>query len=86
MYAWGNITVNVGKLGSSLARGQFSLKGAVVAYGGDPGQSSVTPHNISVTASSANLIFDPAYLQNLEDSPVRSDSHFQVEVYHHYPQ
>ena len=82
MYAWGNITINAGKLGSNLARGKFSLKGAAVAYGGDPGQSNLTPHNISVTAASANLIFDPAYFQNLDDSPVRPNTHFQVEAYH----
>ena len=47
--------------------------------------SGAAPSDIDITASSADLTFDPSYLLNLEDSPVHPDSHFQVRAYRRSP-
>ena len=85
MYSWGQITVNAGKVGSSLPWGRFDLTGAMVAFGRDPSSSgTASARNISVTARSARLTFDPVYLSNLLDSPVSPDSRFVVRAYHQH--
>lgn len=84
VYSWGDITINVGKTGSSLPWGDLNLQGAMVAFGGDPASSgsSTQPKQISVVARNSQLTFDPAYLLNLEDSPVDAHSSFVVRAYH----
>ena len=84
LYSWGDITVNAGKTGSSLSWGDFSLTGAMVAFGRDPANpsSAAQARNIDVTAHKTDLTFDPAYLFNLSQSPVNPNSRFVVRAYH----
>ncbi|MCA9794304.1 MAG: hypothetical protein KC910_21000 [Candidatus Eremiobacteraeota bacterium] len=61
VYSWKNITVEVG--GEKHAGRKFDLRGAMVAYGGDPSAPPVAGQgNVYLTADSVNLTFDPAYL------------------------
>lgn len=85
-YAWGGLTVNVGKLGSKLDWGNFTLRGAMVAFGGDPEQEagSTDSSSIQIVARDADLLFDGAYLLNLQDSPVKPNSSFVVRAYQQY--
>lgn len=84
MYSWGNIRINVGNPQGQLAWGNFNLEGAMVAFGGDPGNTAgnQVARQISITAAHTDLAFDPVYLLNLEDSPVTADSSFTVRAYH----
>lgn len=84
MFSWGDITINAGKTGSPLSWGNFSLKGAMVAFGRDPADPSApaSSRRIQVTSHHAELTFDPAYLFNLQDSPVNENSHLAIRAYH----
>lgn len=84
MYSWGDITVNAGNVGSNLPWADFSLWGSMVAYGRDPADPAATanPRNIKVVARHAELTFDPAYMFNLNHSPVNPNSSFRVRAYH----
>ncbi len=87
LYAHGNITVHVGSMDSKaqLNWGTFDLEGAAVAYGGDPATSSPPQGSqLHVTAQSARLLFEPAYLANLLESPVDSKSAFRYRAYHQH--
>ncbi len=47
----------------------FNLRGALVAYGGDPATGNPgSAGTVDITAASSNLIFDPAYLMDLYEN------------------
>ncbi len=47
----------------------FNLRGALVAYGGDPATGNPgSPGTVDITAANSNLIFDPAYLMDLYEN------------------
>jgi hypothetical protein len=85
LYAWGDIDFELAppkdsNVSSDFHRrhGDLLVRGAVVAYGGDPGDSDNHQPgsgsggvgdgkgNINITAHHANLTFDPKYLMSLE--------------------
>ena len=83
LYSWGDIDIRTG--GKDKTRwSTFSLTGAMVSYGKDPGDpgSSANPTKISLLAKDANLIFDPDYLQNLLKTQVNLDTQFSIVAYH----
>jgi hypothetical protein len=76
IYTWGDTTIFAGQVGSNQRRGKFTMKGALVAYGGDPtsGQPGESRDDagkregrVSITAKDANLFWDPRFLPSLED-------------------
>ena len=65
LYAWSDIDVKTGHDDPSvLTQGNFSLQGAIVAYGGDPQNppGSGGGGNITVKAEESRLKYDPVYL------------------------
>lgn len=83
IYSWGDVDIRTG--GTDKTRwSTFSLTGAMVSYGKDPGDpgSSATPTKVSVMAKNARLVFDPDYLQNLLKTQVSLDTQFTIMAYH----
>ena len=65
VYAWKDITVLAAD-GSGTSVGPFSLKGSLVAYGGDPaGASTAGTGNVTVSAGSVDITYDPSYVAGL---------------------
>ncbi|MBX3170689.1 MAG: hypothetical protein KF760_25010 [Candidatus Eremiobacteraeota bacterium] len=65
VYAWKDITVLAAD-GSGTSVGPFTLKGSMVAYGGDPaGPSTTGAGNVTVTAGSVDITYDPSYVAAL---------------------
>jgi hypothetical protein len=70
LYSWGDILVLAGQDDSNSKRGVFTMRGAMVAYGADPAQGTPgagTEHgtngHVKLTAKSANLFWDPRFLE-----------------------
>jgi hypothetical protein len=71
VYTWGDFKVQLGEEGAS-SWGKFNLRGALVAYGGDPqtqNPGAAGDGNISVTADEARVQYDSAYLNSLLEAP-----------------
>jgi len=72
VYSWGNVTVQVGDSSIPTSSwGNINIRGALVAYGGDPG-AAVTPYSgsnsagrIQISGAQVDVQFDPAYLTGL---------------------
>ncbi|MBX3166016.1 MAG: hypothetical protein KF760_01345 [Candidatus Eremiobacteraeota bacterium] len=67
LYAWNDVNV---LMGDSSGGGTFNLRGGLVAYGGDPSQTSVAAGQgkANLKAASMSLTYDPAYLASLLSS------------------
>ena len=85
IYGWGNINIRTGGL-DKTKWADFKLSGAMVSYGKDPGDpgAAVNPTQITMDAKSAELVFDPAYLQNLLKNQVSPDTQFIFTAYHQH--
>jgi hypothetical protein len=85
IYGWGNINVRTGGL-DKTRWADFKLSGAMVSYGKDPGDqgAATKPTQITVASKSAELVFDPAYLQNLLKNQVSLDTQFIFTAYHQH--
>jgi len=73
VYTWKNFRAKVGYDDPSItAWGDFTLQGALVAYGGDPSGNPGDGDGgaISIAAKDAELKFDPAFLVQLKNTPV----------------
>lgn len=88
VYGWGNVTINVGD--STVPQsswGDMALKGALVAFGGDP--SSPVPvyaggtsgGQFNFSGKSATVQFDPSYLMGLYEN-LPSPLSFQIVSWH----
>lgn len=65
VYAWKDITVLAAN-GSGTSVGPFTLKGSLVAYGGDPaGSSTAGVGNITIAAGTVDVTYDPSYVASL---------------------
>ncbi|MBS2034471.1 hypothetical protein JST97_05775 [bacterium] len=65
VYAWKDVTVLAAD-GSGSSTGPFTLKGSLVAYGGDPaGSSTAGTGNVTITAGSVDITYDPSYVAGL---------------------
>ena len=74
IYTWGDTEIRAGERDQNGDRGTFTLRGAMVAYGGDPElgepgtrQESGFTGRVDVTAHSANLYWDPRFLPSIGD-------------------
>ncbi|HXE71413.1 MAG TPA: hypothetical protein VNO81_02035 [Candidatus Nitrosotenuis sp.] len=70
VYTWGDFKVKLGDERTS-DWGKLKIRGALVAYGGDPATQAPGGNargNISINAEKASLTYDSAYLASLEDS------------------
>jgi hypothetical protein len=65
VYTWGDFNAKMGNDDSGVKRGNFSLEGTLVAFGGDPANGKPNNTNkglVNITAEEVKLKFDPAYL------------------------
>lgn len=72
IYAWGDIIAKIGYDDPSVGKwGRFSLRGALVAYGGNPSGLPGTngKGKIDIRARDVKLEFDPAYMAAFENDP-----------------
>lgn len=72
IYAQGDVQAKIGfHHGSVQEWGDFSLEGALVAYGGNPENNPGTAGDgrAAITAENINLKFDPVYLNQLNTEP-----------------
>lgn len=72
VYSWGNVTINVGDSSVPNASwGALKLKGALVAFGGDPNNpvpgyaGPTSGGKVSIGGKNADIEFDPSYLMGL---------------------
>lgn len=80
LYSWGDINVWAGK-GSKANRGNFTLQGAMVAYGNNPSTGSpggMGRGNMDVRARNINLAWDPRYLPSLSELQPDNRSSFAL--------
>jgi hypothetical protein len=65
VYAWKDVTVLAAN-SSGTSTGPFTLKGSLVAYGGDPaGTSTAGVGNVTIQAGSMDVTYDPSYVAGL---------------------
>ncbi|MBN9419656.1 MAG: hypothetical protein J0I12_29640 [Candidatus Eremiobacteraeota bacterium] len=66
VYAWNDVNV---LMGNSSGGGSFSLKGGLVAYGGDPSTTAVAGQGkATLQAAAMSLTYDPSYMADLLSS------------------
>ncbi|MBI3926839.1 MAG: hypothetical protein HY319_14985 [Armatimonadetes bacterium] len=72
IYSWGDFKAKIGYDDAKVKKwGSFHLEGALVAYGGDPTGAPGAGGNgaVDIAAQKVDLIFDPAYLVQIERTP-----------------
>lgn len=80
LYSWGNVNLIAGRH-SSNSRGIIKLKGALVAYGGNPDNESPGGRGdgrVAVSGAHLYLDWDPRFLPSLSTLQPEGSSHFTL--------